>query len=385
MKKLSIFILCAAMMLCAFGCADGIDGGTANTVADSSADTDSVNTDGTESSESTAEEATETDEKAETTTSEEVFGKDYSEYEAVKYDGMVITHNNTESIANGNYATSKSDGGEFSQQTYTTIISSYEEWSEISSSVGLEYEESFFDESSLVVVEVYGASSTDIEGMTHIVIKDSSIVPVVQINKVRGGTSTADEVYWYVTAEVSKADIEGYGLGGLEVEWSITGADEGVAVTEENTGGEASSKIVYCESGDDISASLSLDDEDEEDVSDVSDVSEGGVLVLVVLETPTDMPEMDKSSLNINSTDEEVDAVRAAYREAVKEAISAVTSPFVSEYGISESAAVYTSYIAKYYPMVQLTFESADDFAECEDWIISFAKYEAGVTVYIEA
>ncbi|MCD7776454.1 MAG: hypothetical protein LUH54_03670 [Firmicutes bacterium] len=376
MKRIFAFIICAVMCFSIFSCADGADGGTVNTAADSSADTDSVSTDGAESGESTAEDAAETDE-------EEVTAEDaYSEYEAVKYDGMVITHNNTESIANGNYTVSKSDGGEFSQKTYTTIISSCEEWSEISSSVGLEYEESFFDESSLVVVEVYGASSTDIEGMTHIVIKDSSIVPVVQINEVRGGTSTADEVYWYVTAEVSKADIEGYELGELEVEWNITGANEGAAVTEENTDGEASSKIVYCESGDGISASLSLDDED---VSAVSGVSDGGVLVLVVLETPADMPEMDKSSLNINSTDEEVDAARAAYREAVKEAISAVTSPFVSEYGISESAAGYTSYIAKYSPMVQLTFESADDFAECEDWIISFAGYEAVITVYIEA
>ncbi len=150
----------------------------------------------------------------------------------------------------------------------------------------------------------------------------------------------------------------------------------------ETTDEEQSSKIVYCSGDDNIAASLSLDDEDEEGADAASD---GAVLVVIVLETPSDMPEMDKSSLNINSTDEEVEAVRTAYREAMKEAISAVTDPFLTEYAISESAAGYSAYVAMYSPIVQLSFESADGYAEYEDWILSFAEYETVVAIYIDA
>ncbi|MCD7747865.1 MAG: hypothetical protein LUI61_05970 [Firmicutes bacterium] len=170
-------------------------------------------------------------------------------------------------------------------------------------------------------------------------------------------------------------------VGVSSADTSANGESTTICQDSETTDEEQSSKIVYC-SGDGIAASLSLDDEDEEGADAASN---GTVLVVIVLETPSDMPEMDKSSLNINSTDEEVEAVRAAYREAMKEAISAVTDPFLTEYAISESAAGYSAYVAMYSPIVQLSFESTDGYAEYEEWILSFAEYETVVAIYIEA
>ncbi|MCD7712041.1 MAG: hypothetical protein LUJ25_04885 [Firmicutes bacterium] len=141
---------------------------------------------------------------------------------SVAYKITEITYCVTGGIADDDeYILSKSDDGEYYHRTYCTVISSYEEWSLVSSNVGLEYDEDFFDESSLIVVEVVGASTTDIEGMTDVKVKDSALIPVIRINKIIDSDETTDIVCWYVTAEVAKADIEGYELGELEVEWNI--------------------------------------------------------------------------------------------------------------------------------------------------------------------
>ncbi|MCD8056550.1 MAG: hypothetical protein LUE25_07600 [Clostridiales bacterium] len=141
---------------------------------------------------------------------------------SVAYKNANITHSIEGQIADDDeYILSKSDDGEYYHRTYCTVISSSEEWSLVSSNVGLEYDEDFFDESSLIVVEVVGASTTDIEGMTDVKVKDSALIPVIRINKIIDSNETTDIVCWYVTAEVAKADIEGYELGALEVEWNI--------------------------------------------------------------------------------------------------------------------------------------------------------------------
>ncbi|MCD7943805.1 MAG: hypothetical protein LUH43_02745 [Clostridia bacterium] len=142
---------------------------------------------------------------------------------SIAYKNANITYSIEGQIADDDeYILSKSDDGEYYHRTYCTVISSYEEWSLVSSNVGLEYDEDFFDKSSLIVVEVVGASTTDIEGMTDVKVKDPVIIPVIRINKIIDSNETTDIVCWYVTAEVAKADIEGYELGELEVEWNIT-------------------------------------------------------------------------------------------------------------------------------------------------------------------
>ncbi len=179
MKKLIAIALCAVICLSLISCADGIGSDTdASSIAN---DTSSV-----------------------------------------AYKITEITYCVTGGIADDDeYILSKSDDGVYYHRTYCTVISTYEEWSLVSSNVGLEYDEDFFDESSLIVVEVVGASTTDIEGMTDVKVKDSALIPVIRINKIIDSNETTDIVCWYVTAEVAKADIEGYELGELEVEWNI--------------------------------------------------------------------------------------------------------------------------------------------------------------------
>ncbi|MCD7776817.1 MAG: hypothetical protein LUH54_05560 [Firmicutes bacterium] len=105
------------------------------------------------------------------------------------------------------------------------VITTGEEWSEISENVGLKYKSSFFDENALVVVQIQGCGTTSIEGMLCLVAEESTLTPVIQINYVKDSAQSEDLVYWYVITEVSKADIEDCELGELEVEWNIIEAE----------------------------------------------------------------------------------------------------------------------------------------------------------------
>ncbi|MCD7746786.1 MAG: hypothetical protein LUI61_00310 [Firmicutes bacterium] len=164
----------------------------------------------------------EADEEGKSETAGEYNGK-----QTIAYEGAKVTDSIDKYISDNSYLASYSYENDLlgectvSYKTYAAIISTSDEWSETVSKAGLEYSNDFFGESSLIVIEVKGSSSTDIEGLLHIVAEDSLIIPIIQINEVSGGAHTDDIVYWYVTAEVAKADIEGYELGELEVEWNI--------------------------------------------------------------------------------------------------------------------------------------------------------------------
>ncbi len=199
MKKLILMLICLMLCICVISCADNDTDGTLNGEADTVSDTSS----------DTETEATE----------DEMTEDSYAEYESINFENASVRNSNEDGTAlfDESYTVNYDS---YSVTAHLSIIESSEKWEEISSYVSLDYNEDFFEEKSLLIIEIPGASSTNTDGLTHIVIKDSKLTPVILMNV--GGDSTTDIVYWYVTAEVAKADIEGYELGELEVEWNIT-------------------------------------------------------------------------------------------------------------------------------------------------------------------
>ncbi len=125
----------------------------------------------------------------------------------------------------------------YSYYVYSQIFTSYDEWKEVADKIGLtSYGRSFFEENALVVVEAingWWSNSWECNGVMYktleleaIAVVDGSICPVLKIthrNPPRASTAAMCE--WFMTAEVAKADIEGYELGEVTVEWNIIEAE----------------------------------------------------------------------------------------------------------------------------------------------------------------
>ncbi|MCD7747416.1 MAG: hypothetical protein LUI61_03670 [Firmicutes bacterium] len=189
----------AAVLTFAVSCADSSDSDVNDTTASAGADN--------APSETTAN-GTETDSIEADTTESETTEDAYAGYDAVEYVDAGVTKNLSDGIS-----------GDWSYgSTYAALISSAEEWEAVSSTIGLTYDDEFFDENALIIVEYNGSGSADISGMTHLVIIDSKLVPVIGQTVLIDGDETTDIVYWFVVAEVALSDIEGYVLGGAEVE-----------------------------------------------------------------------------------------------------------------------------------------------------------------------
>ncbi len=191
MKKLILVLVCVVLCVCVVSCADSAD-----------------------------------EESGKSAPAGEYDGRATIAYE----NALVCEGGGNKSIDENRYVTTCTFESSFGSQTvsYTTnydVITTSEEWSEICAIVWLSYKSCFFEENALVVVQIQGAHTTKVEGMLCLVTENSVLTPVIQVNYVKESGQTADVKYWYVTAEVSKADIEGYGLGELEVVWNITEAE----------------------------------------------------------------------------------------------------------------------------------------------------------------
>ncbi|MCD8055638.1 MAG: hypothetical protein LUE25_02830 [Clostridiales bacterium] len=116
---------------------------------------------------------------------------------------------------------------------YSQIFTSYDEWKEVAYKIGLtSYDRSFFEENALVVVEAdngWHSNTWECNGATYktleleaIAVVDGSICPILKItHRDPPIISTSAICEWFMTAEVAKADIEGYELGEVTVELNI--------------------------------------------------------------------------------------------------------------------------------------------------------------------
>ncbi|MCD7831533.1 MAG: hypothetical protein LUI01_04630 [Firmicutes bacterium] len=121
----------------------------------------------------------------------------------------------------------------YSYYVYSQIFTSYDEWKEVADKIGLtSYDRSFFEENALVVVEAINgwySNTWECNGVTYktleleaIAVVDGSICPILKItHSDPSRISTSAMCEWFMTAEVAKADIEGYELGEVTLEWSI--------------------------------------------------------------------------------------------------------------------------------------------------------------------
>lgn len=121
----------------------------------------------------------------------------------------------------------------------------------------------------------------------------------------------------------------------------------------------------------DSDGALALTDDSE--TFDANMASTDSVDVIFELEYP-EVDSSGRESLTLESTHEEVNAVKAAYHAKVKDANTAANKAFIEENGISVDSDDYTVYASIYSPFVQISFESYVDYTDYFSDIIAIAE-----------
>ncbi|MCD8314767.1 MAG: S8/S53 family peptidase [Firmicutes bacterium] len=121
----------------------------------------------------------------------------------------------------------------------------------------------------------------------------------------------------------------------------------------------------------DSDGALALTDDSE--TFDANMASTDSVDVIFELEYP-EVDSSGRESLTLESTHEEVNAVKSAYYAKVKAANTAANETFAEENGISTDSDDFTVYISTYSPFVQMSFESYDDYVEYSSEIVALAE-----------
>lgn len=127
---------------------------------------------------------------------------------------------------------------------------------------------------------------------------------------------------------------------------------------------------------------LSLTDDSE--TFDANMENTDSVDVIFELESPA-YKTSGKEGLTIDSSDEEVEAVRSAHLAEVKEVNTAANEAFMEKNGITVDSDDYTVYASAYSPYVQISFESYNDYTDyCSD-IIALAECDEISAINISA
>ena len=104
----------------------------------------------------------------------------------------------------------------------------------------------------------------------------------------------------------------------------------------------------------------------------------------VVFELDYDREDCDcRKSINAESTDEEVDAVKMHHRQEMKEKHTQENEEFLADNGFSTESDEYTVTMSEYSPFVQVVFDNYNDFQNYEASIIGVAEDDAVLGVNI--